>query len=195
MDPILFLNEQFEDHISLAPLTRDMVAKPFAQLAKMGAETLAAGGKILWFGNGGSAADAQHLAAELVVRYRTNRKALASMALTTDTSILTACSNDFTFDEIFARQIEALARPKDLAIGISTSGRSANVIAALRTARGMGVATAGFAGHDGGNMGQWCDALLVVPSKITARIQELHILLGHSLCDLWEQGAGAQGSS
>ncbi len=193
MDPLLFLTEQFDEHITLAPITRDMVAKPFAQLAKMGAETLAAGGKILWFGNGGSAADAQHLAAELVVRYRANRKALASIALTTDTSILTACSNDFTFDDIFARQIEALARPGDLVIGISTSGRSANVIAGLKTAKQMGVATAGFAGHEGGTMDLYCDALLVVPSKITARIQEMHILLGHTLCDLWEQGAAAQG--
>lgn len=192
MDPLLFLTEQFDEHITLVPRTRDVVAKAFVQLARVGADVLAKGGKILWFGNGGSAADAQHLAAELVVRYRVNRKALASIALTTDTSILTACGNDYSYDDIFARQVEALARPGDLLIGISTSGRSANVVAALRMAKTMGVATAGFAGHEGGHMVEVCDTLLVVPSKTTARIQEMHILLGHSLCDLWEQAAPKQ---
>jgi D-sedoheptulose 7-phosphate isomerase len=154
--------------------------------------SLKAGGKIIFFGNGGSAADAQHLAAELVVRYRTNRKALAALALTTDTSILTACANDFTFDDIYVRQIEALARPGDVAIGISTSGKSPNVLKALRTAKEMGVYTVGFTGRDGGDMPGVCDVALIVPSDVTARIQEMHILIGHTLCDVIEQDA-AQG--
>ncbi|MGE5505456.1 MAG: SIS domain-containing protein, partial [Actinomycetota bacterium] len=119
--------------------------------------------------------------------YRRNRKALAAVALTTDTSTLTACANDFSFDEIFSRQVEALARPGDVLIGISTSGKSPNVLKALEAARAVGCIPAGFAGRDGGPMVKVADPLLVVPSDVTARIQEMHILLGHALCDVIEQ--------
>lgn len=187
-DVAALLTAEMESHAQVLAATRDVVAQPFARLVGLCADSLASGGKLLFFGNGGSAADAQHLAAELVVRYRVNRRPLAALALTTDTSILTACSNDFSYEDIFARQIEALARPGDVAIGISTSGQSPNVIKALKAARAMGVVTAGFSGRDGGAMHHVCDALVVIPSDITARIQEMHILLGHVLCDALEQG-------
>jgi D-sedoheptulose 7-phosphate isomerase len=145
--------------------------------------TLQAGGKILWCGNGGSAADAQHLAAELVGRFRRERRALPSVALTTDTSILTAVANDFGFETVFSRQIEALGRPGDLLVGLSTSGNSPNVIAALTAARAQGMATVGFSGAGGGRMALLVDQLFAVESRDTARIQEAHILAGHMLCD------------
>jgi D-sedoheptulose 7-phosphate isomerase len=145
--------------------------------------TLRAGGKILWCGNGGSAADAQHLAAELMGRFRRERRALPSVALTTDTSILTAVANDYGYEAVFSRQVEALGNPGDLLVGISTSGNSGNVIAALKTARAQGVATVAFTGVGGGKMGACADHLFAVESKDTARIQEAHIFAGHMLCD------------
>jgi D-sedoheptulose 7-phosphate isomerase len=144
------------------------------------------GGKILFFGNGGSAADAQHLATEIVVRYKVNRRALPAIALTTDTSILTATANDLSFDEIFSRQVEALARPGDVVIGISTSGKSPNVVKALQAATAAGAIAAGFTGRDGGAMVGLAEPLIIVPSDVTARIQEMHILVGHMLCDAIE---------
>ncbi|MBF0178002.1 MAG: D-sedoheptulose 7-phosphate isomerase [Magnetococcales bacterium] len=141
------------------------------------------GGKILWMGNGGSAADSQHLAAELVGRFSRERRALASVALTTDTSILTALGNDYGFDTIFARQVEALYRPGDVVIGISTSGNSPNILAGVATARSLGAFTIGFSGHEGGRLRDAVDLCLTVPARVTARIQEGHILLGHLLCD------------
>lgn len=187
MDPRDFLASQFAEHEKTLAATRAAVAEPFAALAEACSRALAKGGKIIFFGNGGSAADAQHLAAELVVRYRANGRALAAVALTTDTSILTACSNDFTFDDIFARQVEALMKPEDVAIGISTSGNSPNVLKALEAARALGGTAAGLAGRDGGKMAGLADPLVVVPDNVTARIQEMHILLGHALCDVLEQ--------
>ena len=187
MDPRDFLASQFAEHEKTLAATRATVAEPFAALVEACSRALDKGGKILFFGNGGSAADAQHLAAELVVRYRANGRALAAIALTTDTSILTACSNDFTFDDIFARQIEALMKPEDVAIGISTSGNSPNVLKALEAARAMGGTAAGLAGRDGGKMTGLAEPLVVVPDNVTARIQEMHILLGHTLCDVLEQ--------
>ncbi|MGE5478749.1 MAG: D-sedoheptulose 7-phosphate isomerase [Bacteroidales bacterium] len=187
MDPRQFLADQFAEHERTLAATRDVVAEPFCALVAACSRALAAGGKILFFGNGGSAADAQHLAAELVVRYRFNGRALAAIALTTDTSTLTACANDFSFDDIFARQVEALMKPDDVAIGISTSGNSPNVLKALEAARAIGGTAAGLAGRDGGKMVGLADPLVVVPSTVTARIQEMHILLGHALCDVLEQ--------
>jgi D-sedoheptulose 7-phosphate isomerase len=146
------------------------------------AEALANGHKILFFGNGGSAADAQHLATELTIRYTIDRPALAALALTVDTSTLTAAANDLGFPQVFARQIEALGRPGDVAFGISTSGNSENVLLALARARGLGLRTVGFAGRDGGRMREFASPLVIVPSMTTARIQEMHILLGHQLC-------------
>lgn len=147
---------------------------------------LESGGKILWMGNGGSAADSQHLAAELVVRYRKNRRALPSLALTTDTSILTAHANDFGFDSVFARQIEALARPSDMVMAISTSGNSPNILLGVEAARQVGAYTVGWTGVAGGRLKELADETLRVPSEVTARIQEAHILIGHYICEVIE---------
>jgi D-sedoheptulose 7-phosphate isomerase len=194
MTPAQFLLAQMDEHAEVLAATRDAVAQPFERLVEACVKSLGAGGKILFFGNGGSAADAQHLAAEMVVRYRINRKALAAIALTTDTSTLTACANDYSFEGIFSRQVEALARPGDVLIGISTSGKSPNVVKALEVGKAMGCVAAGFAGGDGGVMKALCEPLLVVPSKIVARIQEMHILIGHALCDRVEVLAGGPGT-
>jgi D-sedoheptulose 7-phosphate isomerase len=156
------------------------------QAAIMAAECLRAGGKLLFFGNGGSAADAQHLAAEFVGRFVLERKALAAVALTTDTSILTAVGNDYGFEEIFSRQIEALGRPGDVAFGISTSGNSPNVLAGLRQARQQQLRTIGLAGKDGGALTACADVPIVVQAANTARVQECHIAIGHLLCELVE---------
>lgn len=149
--------------------------------------TIRSGGKIFWCGNGGSAADSQHLAAELVGRFRRERRAIASIALTTDTSILTAIANDYDFKHIFSRQLESLAAPGDLIVGISTSGNSNNVVAAFQTAHARGLVTVAFTGEGGGKIGQLAHHLLAVPSRDTARIQEIHILAGHMLCDWVEE--------
>ncbi|MET4082044.1 D-sedoheptulose 7-phosphate isomerase [Pedobacter sp. UYP30] len=145
-------------------------------------ETLMAGGKILLAGNGGSAADAQHIAAELTGRYVKERKALPAIALTVDTSALTAISNDYGYDRVFERQVEALAHPSDLFIGISTSGNSTNILKALISAKAIGCKTIGLSGKDGGQMNDLCDINIVVPDDVTARIQEMHIVIGHIFC-------------
>ena len=154
------------------------------EAARLLAGTLAGGGKILLFGNGGSAADAQHLAAELVNRFQIERPPLAGLALTTDTSILTSIANDYDFLEVFAKQVKALGRPGDAALGLSTSGNSANVVKALEAARQLGLATLALSGGDGGPVAAAADLAIVVPSKNTPRIQEVHITIGHVLCDL-----------
>lgn len=145
--------------------------------------SLRGGGKILFCGNGGSAADSQHLAAEIVGRFRRERRGLPAIALTTDTSILTAVGNDYGYSCVFSRQVEAVAHPGDLLLGLSTSGNSRNVVAALEQAKAMGVVTVAFTGAGGGQMGQIADHLLAISSSDTARIQEAHILAGHMLCD------------
>jgi D-sedoheptulose 7-phosphate isomerase len=144
----------------------------------------------LFFGNGGSAADAQHLATELAVRFKTTRKAIAAIALGTDAAMLTAVGNDLGFEEIFARQIEALGRPGDVALAMTTSGKSANILRALRTARRLGLIAAALGGKGGGDLAGLADPMLVVPSDVTARIQEMHVLLGHALCEAIEVGLG-----
>lgn len=149
---------------------------------KLVTEVVAAGGKILIAGNGGSAADAQHIAAELTGRYVKERKALPAIALTVDTSAMTAISNDYGFQRVFARQLEAFATPKDLFIAISTSGNSPNIIEALNTAKELGCKTLGLSGRDGGQMNDLCDLNIIVPDEVTARIQEMHILIGHIFC-------------
>jgi D-sedoheptulose 7-phosphate isomerase len=146
-----------------------------------------AGGKLLIFGNGGSAADAQHMAAELVNRFQREREALAALALSTDTSVLTAIGNDYSFDRVFVRQIEALGRPGDVALGISTSGRSASVVTALETARSRGLKTIALTGRDGGAAGAAADVHVNVPDESTARIQEVHRTLIHAICELIER--------
>jgi len=144
--------------------------------------TLKASGKILLCGNGGSAADAQHIAAELTGRYKTERGALAGIALTTDTSALTAIGNDYGYEFVFSRQLEALGREGDLLIAISTSGNSGNVVKALELARKIGIKTIGLSGRTGGAMNELCELNLVVPSNDTPRIQEMHIMIGHIIC-------------
>jgi len=153
---------------------------------------LRAGGKLLFFGNGGSAADAQHLAAEFVGRFVRERAGLPAIALTTDSSILTAVGNDYGFDQIFARQVQALGRPGDIAIAISTSGNSPNVIEAVKAARKGYLKTIGLSGKDGGLLAKEADLVITVASTTTARIQECHIAVGHLLCELTEE-ALAQG--
>ncbi|CAN2040000.1 Phosphoheptose isomerase [Candidatus Magnetomoraceae bacterium gMMP-15] len=148
------------------------------------AASLAVGNKILIFGNGGSAADAQHIAAEFVNRFCIERPPLAAIALTTDSSILTSIGNDYCFDDIFSKQIKALGKSGDIAWGISTSGNSSNVVQALEIARSMGIITLGMTGKDGGKLAEFSDLLLAVNSTITARIQETHITLSHILCEL-----------
>jgi D-sedoheptulose 7-phosphate isomerase len=149
--------------------------------------SLGNGGKILVCGNGGSASDAQHFAAELVGRFMRERRALASIALTTDTSILTALANDYAFDRVFARQVEALGRPGDVVLGISTSGQSANVLAAFAAARALGLAVVALTGRDGGEVGRSADIHINVPSPSTARVQEVHRTLLHAICELIER--------
>jgi D-sedoheptulose 7-phosphate isomerase len=158
-------------------------------IARAMTAALRAGGKILWCGNGGSAGDAQHLAAELVGRFQRERRGMASLALTTDSSTLTSIANDYGFAAVFARQVEALGAAGDVLVGISTSGNSENVIAALRTAREQGLVTVAFTGAGGGKMAGLADHLFAVASRVTARIQEAHILAGHMLCDWIELDA------
>jgi D-sedoheptulose 7-phosphate isomerase len=160
--------------------------RTIVEAASLIAECLRAGGKLLLFGNGGSAADAQHLAAEFVGRFVLERQALPAIALTTDSSILSAVGNDYGFDQIFARQIEALGRPNDVAIGISTSGNSPNVIEAVKKATKQNVKTIGLAGKDGGALARCVDLAITVSSTNTARVQECHIAIGHTLCELVE---------
>jgi len=155
--------------------------------ARMLITALKAGNKILLCGNGGSAADSQHLATEIVSRYKKDRKPLAAIALTTDTSILTAVGNDYGFEHIFARQVEALGKKGDVLIGISTSGESKNVIEAMKAARSLGLRTIGLLGCTGGSIGEAVDLAIVTPCQNTPRIQEAHITIGHILCDLIER--------
>ncbi len=184
-----YFDAEFDAHEAVARASRDALRDGFVALCDAARAALAGGGKILFFGNGGSAADAQHLAAELVVRYRVNRAPIAALALTTDSSVLTAGGNDFGYDSIFESQIRALGREGDLAIGISTSGNSENIIRALTAAGEIGLRRAAFSGRDGGRLNGLADPLLIVPSDVTARIQEMHILIGHMLCDVLEQDA------
>jgi len=153
-------------------------------IAKLAIKTIESGRKIILFGNGGSAADAQHIAAELVGRYKTNRKGLPAIALTTDTSALTSIGNDFGYENTFSRQLEALLNKNDLVIGISTSGNSLNVVQAIEYAKNYGAKVVGLSGGNGGAMNKSCDINLVIPSSDTPRIQEMHILIGHTFCHL-----------
>jgi D-sedoheptulose 7-phosphate isomerase len=189
-DPARFFDAEFDEHARVLDRSREALAAPFRGLVAACRKSLEGGGKILFFGNGGSAADAQHLATELGVRYKKDRKAIAALALTTDTSTLTAAANDLGFERVFARQVEALGRAGDVALGISTSGRSRNVIEGLKQARQMGLVTAALGGCDGGELPRHADHCLVVPSETTARIQELHIMLGQMLCGALELELG-----
>ena len=180
------INRIFNDHARVQEAFLEENLDLLVEITEILVDAFRKGRKVLFFGNGGSAADAQHLAAELVVRFTRNRDPLPAVALTTDTSALTAAGNDFGFERIFSRQIRALGRPGDVAVGISTSGRSANVIAALKEARTIGLKTVAFTGGDAGELPDLADILLCVPSDVTARIQEMHICLGHLLCGALE---------
>ena len=181
-------NIQESANTKMALLTDEIIAQ-IERMAEMMADSIRNGGKILFCGNGGSAADSQHLAAELVVRLRSSfeRPAIPALALTVDTSILTAGGNDYGFDYVFARQVEALARPGDVLIALSTSGNSKNVIMAIDSAKTSDTKVIGFTGGKGGKMLNSCDELFIAPSNVTARIQEVHILVGHILCEIVEE--------
>jgi len=181
-----FFHSEFDEHLDVARRSRESLEATFLGLVHACTTSLQNGGTLLLFGNGGSAADAQHLATELCVRYSRDRAPIRAIALTTDTSLLTAAGNDLGFEQIFARQIEALGREGDVALAISTSGRSPNVILALQQARKQGLITAALTGRDGGGLPPLADHCLVVPSDVTARIQEMHILLGQMMCGALE---------
>jgi D-sedoheptulose 7-phosphate isomerase len=173
--------------IALHERVKQADLRPVTDAADAIIESLRRNGRLLTFGNGGSAADAQHVAAELVGRFLRERRGLAAVALTTDTSVLTSIGNDYAFDRVFARQIEALGQSGDVALGISTSGRSPNVIAAFETARAHGLRTVALTGGDGGPMARLVDIHINVPSDSTARVQEVHRTLLHVICDLVER--------
>lgn len=183
MDKII--KQRFLDHLDVTNAV--MNSYILAQIAVAAAaikKALAAGHKVMFCGNGGSAADSQHLAAEFVGRFQKERRGLPAIALTVDTSILTAVGNDYGYDKVFVRQVEALAQAGDVLVGLSTSGNSANVVAAIELAKSKGVYCVGMTAAGGGKMADLCDECIAVPAKITARAQEMHILIGHILCEL-----------
>lgn len=188
MTPTLFA-DNLADHLRLFQQLGSLDAAVQAA-GRVVAESLAAGGKLLSCGNGGSAADAQHVASELTGRFLKDRPPLAAIALSTDSSALTCIGNDYSFDEVFARPLRALGRPGDVLLAISTSGQSPNVLRAVQAAREMQVRVVGLLGRDGGAIAPLSDVAIVVPSPTTARIQEAHILIIHTLCGLVEQHLG-----
>jgi len=182
------IRASIDAHIAVIQALATM-EEDIAQFAERAWRCLAEGGRLFWIGNGGSAADCQHLAAELVGRFERERRGIASVALTTDSSVLTSVSNDYGFESVFARQVEALCRPGDMLVGLSTSGNSANVLRAMEVAATLGVDRVGLTGGSGGRLRQQSELCLVAPSDNTARIQEAHVLIGHILCDLIERQA------
>jgi D-sedoheptulose 7-phosphate isomerase len=181
------IKDQFNQNIKLHETSREQLSPLVLKAAELIIEALKKGNKLLFCGNGGSAADSQHLAAEFVGRFKKERKGLPAIALTTDTSILTALANDYGYDSVFARQVGSLGQKDDVLIVISTSGNSVNLIKAAERAKNMGLKTIGFLGSDGGKLKDLVDLALVVPSRETARIQEVHILIGHIICHLVEK--------
>ena len=181
------IKHELSEHLKVTRETMKSIGKPIETAAKLCIDSLKNSKKILIFGNGGSAADAQHIAAEIVGRYKTERRGLPAIALTTDTSVLTSISNDYGYLHVFDRQIEALSNASDVVIGISTGGSSSNVISALKLANKFGCKTIGFSGRDGGEFNDLCDVNLIAIADETPRIQEMHILFGHIICNLIEQ--------
>jgi D-sedoheptulose 7-phosphate isomerase len=177
--------QNLEEHRELFARLEPLAA-PIERAAAMIAAALAAGRKLMLCGNGGSAADSQHLAAEFTGRFIKDRRPLAALALSTDTSALTCIANDFSFDEVFSRQVLGLGTAGDCLLAISTSGNSRNVLRAVEAARDLGVHTIGLLGRDGGQLAALCELAVIVPSKTTARIQEAHIMIGHTLCGMVE---------
>lgn len=183
-DATLTIRDQLTSLADLSVLVSDKMSEDIAALAALVLSTVEAGGKIMFCGNGGSAADAQHLATEYVVRFARERRAVAALALTTDTSLLTAGANDYGFETIFSRQIEALGRPGDLLVLHSTSGESENLIAAVEAAKVLGIRTVALLAKGGGRLKSVVDQALVVPTQSTARAQELHLAIGHIVCEI-----------
>ncbi|WP_169543729.1 D-sedoheptulose 7-phosphate isomerase [Sneathiella aquimaris] len=182
-----YFQEELEDHAETLAKSRATLQTPFMEMLAAWEKSILNGGKILFFGNGGSAADAQHLSAELVIRFISDRAPIAAIALNTDTSALTAGANDLGYDAVFARQVEALGKAGDVAVGLSTSGTSPNVVAALQMARQKGLVTCAMTGRDGGVMPKLADHTLIIPAHSTRRIQEMHITFGHMLCGALEK--------
>ena len=180
------LDNAFEEHSKALKETHKIILDDINKSSETIAESLKLGGTIFWCGNGGSAADSQHIAAEFVGRFKNDRRPLRSIALTTDTSVLTCISNDYSYKEIFSRQINALGRDGDVLVVISTSGNSENIKQALIQARSMGIKTIGLFGKNGGVCKDFVDLPIIVASNITARIQEIHILIEHLLCEIVE---------
>jgi D-sedoheptulose 7-phosphate isomerase len=185
MDAHTLIDQALADHLAAVAEVAELVPQ-IATLAERLKACLDEGGKIVLMGNGGSAADCQHIAAELVGRFKRERGGLAALAMTTDTSILTSVGNDYGFEHVFARQVGALCGPNDVLIGISTSGNSGNVVRAVEEGRRLGIYCVGLLGGSGGKLAGLCDFALVAPSSDTPRIQEIHILIGHILCELLE---------
>jgi len=181
------IKNEFNAHLNSSQQTLENIGINIEIAAKICIDSLKEGNKILIFGNGGSAADAQHIAAEIVGRYKVERKGLPAIALTTDTSVLTSIGNDFGFEHLFDRQVQALSNKGDVLIGISTGGTSKNVISALKLGKSNGCKVIGFSGKSGGDFNNICDVNLVVASEDTPRIQEIHILIGHIICHLIDQ--------
>jgi len=184
------IKQEFENHIITSKLTINSISNEIESAAIICINSLKQGGKILLFGNGGSAADAQHIASELVGRYKVERRGLSAIALTTDSSLLTSISNDYDYTHVFERQVEALAKENDVVIGISTGGSSSNVIKGMNAAKNSGCSIIGLSGRDGGDFNQICDVNIIVPDQDTPRIQEMHILIGHTICNLIDQSFG-----
>ena len=184
LNPIIA--DRFTEHLEVFGKTMEHM-DTIQEIAYRCKAALDNGNKILFCGNGGSAADSQHLAAELIGRFKKERRSFAAVALTTDTSALTAIANDYDFDAVFARQVEGLGRTGDVLIGISTSGNSKNVVKAAEMARSIGMHTIAFTGEGGGKLAELCDITLAIPSNVTARIQDMHILAGHIMCELIEE--------
>lgn len=183
------IEQRLTEHLRLVQKVQrsKKLLKEIALAGAMMKIAIAAGHKIMFCGNGGSAADAQHWAAEIVGRFQKERKGMPAMALTVDTSVLTAIANDYGYDRIFARQVEALGNAGDVLVAVSTSGNSANVLAAIAEAKTIGIKTIGMTAAGGGKMAEECDVCLVIPDKVTARAQEVHSLIGHILCEIVEE--------
>ena len=190
-DPLAALEAIFDEHLEVASATRARLLPDVEALALQLIEAFAGGGRLLVFGNGGSAADAQHFAGELTGHYLRDRRPLPALALTTDTSVLTATANDYSYDDVFARQVEALCGARDVVVGISTSGNAENVVRGITDARERGAATWALSGSSGGRLAKVAEFSVLVPSDVTARVQEMHITVVHAiseLVDAWAAG-------
>ena len=190
IDSHQYFEQELDAHQTALNAVRDTMADDFVRMLDVWTKAIDSGNKIVFFGNGGSAGDAQHLATELTIRYIHDRAPIAALALTTDSSTLTAAGNDLGFEQLFSRQIAALGKAGDVAVGISTSGTSPNVIAGLEEAKRIGMVVTALGGRDGGAMKDLADPILIVPDQASARIQEMHITLGQMLCGALELRLG-----